>query len=334
MIYRDTSSCDNVTFSLHDCIATGMTWEKNTLTFFFSEGIILGKKFVPKGRCDCFCHSGPAKLSFVGADLRFFHVYESWKTEGEYRLSSNVTAYDLPEIIAKVASGEWRMEFIEEYRSDHAVLYRCGLWRGEAYGKERPKDLTFALDYDERICEWDENEIPEIGVDLFADNLHFLGNTEEEQQHDFCLHGKVTMRVNGYLLVDEVDCCVTASALRFLRSLSSDHKAGEEEFLFPCCGNMLIPSNDGKTVTIIGCPNGEDLEISTHRQGNQTMIKNENVCQFVSYDEYRTSVLAYAKQTLRFLINSTERIFKEDFEKKGYEAFLTEYTNLLEEHTV
>lgn len=172
------------------------------------------------------------------------------------------------------------------------------------------------------------------GVALFANNLHFFGNTEEEQQHDFCLHGKVTMRVNGHLLVDRLECCVTTSALRFLRSLSSDHKTGEDEFLFPCCGNMLIPSNDGKTVTIIGCPNGEDLEISTHRQGNQTMIKNENACQFVSYDEYRTSVLVYAKQILRFLKNSPERIFAESFEKQGYEAFLTEYANLFGEHTV
>ena len=171
-------------------------------------------------------------------------------------------------------------------------------------------------------------------VDLFADNLHFLGNTEEEQQHDFCLHGKVTMCVNGCLLVNQLECCVTASALRFLRTLSSDHKMVEEEFLFPCCGNMLIPSDDGKTVTIIGCPNGEDLEISTHCQDNQTMIKNENTCQFVPYDEYRTAVLAYAEHILRFQQNNPERIFAEDFEKKGYEAFLTECKSLLETHTV
>lgn len=172
------------------------------------------------------------------------------------------------------------------------------------------------------------------GVALFANNLHFLGNTEEEQQHDFCLHGKATMRVNGYLLVDEVDCCVTASALRFLRSLSSDHKTGEEEFLFPCCGNMLIPSDDGKTVTIIGCSNGVDLEISTPCQSSQTMIKSKKLCQFVPHDEYRASVLAYAGEILRFLKNSPERIFAESFEKQGYEAFLTEYANLLGEHTV
>ena len=146
------------------------------------------------------------------------------------------------------------------------------------------------------------------------------------------MHGKVTMRVNGHLFADENECCVTASALRFLRSLSNDHKVSEEEFLFPCCGNMLIPSDDGKTITIIGCPNGEDLEISTHRSGKQTKIANINACQFVTFDEYRAAVLAYAKQVLRFLQNSPERVFKDDYEKKGYEAFLTEFNDLMEKY--
>ena len=169
-------------------------------------------------------------------------------------------------------------------------------------------------------------------IELFADNLHFLGNTEEERRQDLCLHGKVTMRVNGHFFADEKECCVTASALRFLRSLSSDHKTGEEEFLFPCCGNMLIPSDDGKTVTVIGCPNGEDLEISTHIFGNQTKIANKDACQFVTFDEYRAAVLAYAKQVLGFIHNSPERAFTDEFEKKGYEAFLTEFNDLMEKH--
>jgi hypothetical protein len=109
---------------------------------------------------------------------------------------------------------------------------------------------------------------------------------------------------------------------------------GEEEFLFPCCGNMLIPSEDGKTVTVIGCPSGEDLEISIHRRGNQARIADENACQFVTFDEYRAAVLAYAKQVLRFLQNSPERQYDDDYEKNGYEAFLTEYKNLMEEHSL
>ncbi len=332
MIYRYTPSCDNIAFSLHDCVATDIEWKNGDLTLFFPEGIIMGDELAPKGRHLNLGRSAPAKLTFVGADLAFFHVYEPWETEGE-RLHSAVTWYDLPEVIQKVSSGEWRIAFNEEYRNFHADFYRCNLLHKDDNNGKAP-DLLFALDYEQLICEWNEEDNPEQGVDLFADNLHFLGNTDEERRQDLCLHGKVTMRVNGHLLADEIQCCVTASALRFLRSLSADHKTGEEEFLFPCCGNMLIPSDDGKTVTVIGCPNGEDLEISIHRSGNQAKIADENACQFVTFDEYRASVLAYARQILRFIQNSPARQFKDDYEKKGYEAFLTEFNDLMEKYTL
>jgi len=331
MIYRYTSFGDNAALSLHDCVTTDVTYENGNLTFFFPEGIITGEELAPKGRYNFFWRSAPAKLTFVGADLRFFHVYEPWETKDK-RLHSAVTEYELPEVIEKVAGGEWSIAFNEEYRTFHATLYHCILRQeGE---NDRGKNLFFALDYEQQICEWNEDDNPEQGVDLFADGLHFLGNTEDERRRDLCLHGRVTMRVNGHMLADEIECCVTASALRFLRSLSKDHKVGEEEFLFPCCGNMLIPSEDGKTVTVIGCPNGEDLEISIHRRGNQARIQKENVCQFVIFDEYRAAVLAYAKQVLRFLQNSPERQFDDDYEKNGYEAFLTEYKNLMKEHSL
>ena len=330
MIDRYTPSCNNIAFGIHDCVATDMIYENGDLSFFFPEGVIMGEELVPKGRYLPFGRSSPAKLTFIGAELTFFHVYEPWKNDGEC-LHSSVTWYELPEVIKKVSSGEWRIEFYDEYRNCRADFYRCAILQKDHSGG-RGLDLLFALDYEQLICEWNEDDNPEQGVDLFADGLHFLGNTEDERRRDLCLHGRVTMRVNGHLLADEIECCVTASALRFLRSLSSDHKTGEEEFLFPCCGNMLIPSDDGKTVTVIGCPNGEDLEISTHRAGNQTKIANKDVCQFVTFDEYRAAVLAYAKQVLGFIKNSPERMFKDDLEKKGYEAFLTEFNDLMEKH--
>ncbi len=327
MIYRYTPSCDNTAFSLHDCVATDIEWKNGDLTFFFPEGIIMGDELVPKGRYLNGRSSAPAKLTFVGADLAFFHVYEPWKNEGE-RLHSVVIDYDLPEVIHKVSSGEWRIEFYDEYRSFHADFYRCNLLQKDDNNGRAP-DLLFALDYEQLICEWNEEDNPEEGVDLFADDLHFLGNTEKERRQDLCLHGKVTMRVNGNLLADELECCVTASALRFLRSIYHDHRTGDEEFLFPCCGNTLIPSEDGKTVTVIGCNNGADLAITTHPSGKQTTIASHDFYHYVSFDEYRAAVLAYAKQILRFLQNSPPRRFDDEWERKGYEAFLTEYQALL-----
>lgn len=331
MIYRYTPSCNNIAFGIQDCVATDMTYENGDLSFFFPEGVIMGEELVPKGRYLPFGRSAPAKLTFVGADLAFFHVYEPWEAKGERHRSVVTQYYDLSEIIPKVSNGEWRIEFFDQYRDFHSDFYNCAILQKDDSGG-RGLDLHFALSYEQLVCEWNEEDNPEQGVDLFADELHFLGNTEKERQQDLCLHGKVTMRVNGHLLADEIECCVTASALRFLRSLSSDHKTGEEEFLFPCCGHMLIPSEDGKTVTVIGCPNGVDFEISTHRRGKQTRIKSETICQFIPFDEYRAAVLTYAKQILRFLQNSPARQLANNFDKTGYEAFLTEFNDLMEKH--
>lgn len=59
-------------------------------------------------------------------------------------------------------------------------------------------------------------------IELYTKELHFLGETEEDKRHDLCLHGKVTLKVNGTVFADGVECCLSASALRFLRSLRQE----------------------------------------------------------------------------------------------------------------
>jgi len=165
-------------------------------------------------------------------------------------------------------------------------------------------------------------------IELLADNLHFLGNTDKECRSDPCVHGTATLRVNGHVFADSVECCLTASALRFLRTLHRNHPMGEEEFLFPCCGHMLIPSEDGKTVTIVGCTNGTEFPVC--HVGNDIALGMEGGEQILlPYETYREAVKAYAEAILTFLKNSPPRQFADKWEKKGYEAFLTEYQALL-----
>jgi len=47
-------------------------------------------------------------------------------------------------------------------------------------------------------------------------------------------------------------------------------------------------------------------------------------------DEYRSSVLAFAKQIFKFISCSPERIFINDSDRKGYELFMREYKGLME----
>ena len=317
MILHDESTWLSTAFSLHDCVAENITFENGKLSFYFLDGILISEKYAPQERHTPIWQTGPAKITFSDADMRFFRVFSG----------NIVQEYPFFDVMVKVSSGEWSLDFDDEYRSYRAVLF-SGVLRKTVHSKITFDHFTFALDYSELTCEWNEDEIPDNGVDLFADNLHFLGRTDEERQYDFCLHGNVTLRINGRLAVDSMKCCVTASALRFLRTLYTNHNAGEdEEYLFPCCGNMLIPSENGRSVTIIGCPNGTDISIE--RKCNLVHIVAGQIDQYVPYEEYKSSVLAFAKQIFRFIQNSPERLFTNDREKRGYEAFICEYTALL-----
>ena len=154
MIYCENPLCNKFGFSLHDCIATDMVWENGDLTFFFPKGVAMGEALTPKGRHLNWAQSTPAKLTFIGADPAYFYVCEPWEPKGGY-LHTEVTWYDLPEVITKVSSEEWRIEFIEEYRNFHSNLYHCILLQ-KSNNDGRDPELIFALDYEQLVCEWNE----------------------------------------------------------------------------------------------------------------------------------------------------------------------------------
>lgn len=323
MILHDESTWLSTAFSLHDCVAENITFENGKLSFYFLDGILISEKYAPQKRHTPIWQTGPAKITFSDADMRFFRVFSG----------NIVQEYPFFDVMVKVSSGEWSLEFVDEYRSYRAVLF-SGVLRKTVHSKITFDHFTFALDYSELTCEWNEDEIPDNGVDLFADDLHYLGSNDDERRHDLCLHGDVTMRVNGHTFADSIKCCVSVSALRFLRSVFENHEEGKEEFLFPCCANMFIADENSMSLTIIGCPFGSDLTINHFR--SNVVIKSSERTECVSFEEYRSSVLAFAKQIFRFIQNSPERLFTNDREKRGYEAFLCEYTALLKkgnEHT-
>ena len=67
-------------------------------------------------------------------------------------------------------------------------------------------------------------------MELYAADLHFIGNSPKAQNYDYCVHGKVIFKIDGCNLSnDDSDWCVSASAYRFLRSLFENHFLGAEE---------------------------------------------------------------------------------------------------------
>lgn len=164
-------------------------------------------------------------------------------------------------------------------------------------------------------------------IHLSAMNLHYLGDTESKKRQDCCVHGNVFFSVNDNQISDGDEWCVSASALRFMRSVIINHRSGNEEHMIPCCGHFMIAASDMKTVQIIGCTNGIDFDII--HENNRVIIKTENgKCFSTDFTEYKNAVLAYANQIETFINNSPRRAIKNKFDKEGYNAFQTEWSEM------
>ena len=47
-------------------------------------------------------------------------------------------------------------------------------------------------------------------IHLTAADLHFLGDNEKERRRDLCLHGSVFLSIDGTVLCDGGEWCVSA----------------------------------------------------------------------------------------------------------------------------
>lgn len=166
-------------------------------------------------------------------------------------------------------------------------------------------------------------------IQLTATNLYYIGDTDSDKRRDYCVHGHVLFMIDDTVIEDGDDWCTSASALRFMRSVLSNHFSGAEEHMIPCCGHFMIPADDGKSVHICGCSNGIDFDL-IHEE-NRIVIKTADGRSFsANFSEYKTAVLSYAEQIEEFMRNAPARIFDDPFDIKGYEAFKTEWFSLKE----
>lgn len=166
-------------------------------------------------------------------------------------------------------------------------------------------------------------------IRLSATNLHYLGDTKSDKRRDYCLHGYVLFAINNDIIEDGGEWCTSASALRFMRSVLKNHFSGAENHMIPCCGNFIIPADDGQSVGIFGCQNGVDFDVI--HEGNQVIIRTESGQRFaVNFSDYKAAVLAYAEQIEKYMNNCPSRIFDDPFHKSAYNAFMAEWTSLKE----
>ncbi len=169
-------------------------------------------------------------------------------------------------------------------------------------------------------------------MELYATDLHFIGDTVEEQNYDCCIHGKVVFKIGSVVLSDgSEEWCISASAYQFLHTLFKDHylNSPNDNQLIPCCGHFLIPSEDGTTVTVSGCPNGIDFTI-LKKDDTITICTKDEQTYTVPFDEYASAVIAYAKQIENFYKQNPPRRFQNKFDKNGFSAFCNEWYTLMD----
>ncbi|MBQ7368976.1 MAG: hypothetical protein IJW60_04655 [Clostridia bacterium] len=166
-------------------------------------------------------------------------------------------------------------------------------------------------------------------MELYTTDLHFIGESEQDTLFDFCVHGKVFLKIGDEILSDgQTEWCVSASAYHFLRTLFQDRLLDTENQMIPCCGHFLMPSEDKTTVTIIGCPNGIDFSVS--RENEYIVIRTRDHKTFnIPFEEYANAVLTYARQIDDFYKQNPPRRFQDKFEKDGFCAFCNEWYVLM-----
>ena len=126
-------------------------------------------------------------------------------------------------------------------------------------------------------------------MELYATDLHFLGDNSKMQAYDDCVHGKVVFKIDGCILSnDDSDWCLSASAYRFLRSLFENHFSRAEEHMIPCCG-AFYASQDKTSVTVVGCSNGIDFDI-THQDDNIIIRAQDGIAYTAPFEDYKAAL--------------------------------------------
>ncbi len=167
-------------------------------------------------------------------------------------------------------------------------------------------------------------------ITLTLSKPYWLGDTEEEQQRDLCLHGHVLFKVDDTVIGDDY-YCVSAAAMQLMRTVLCDHFRSEEYQMLPCCGHfMLAEGEDMQTVCISGCPNGTDFNVQHEGENILLWLADGSGCT-VPFDEYRDAAIAFAAQVEQVYTASPQRsVPDEEPGKSGYIAFWREWAHLKE----
>lgn len=148
-------------------------------------------------------------------------------------------------------------------------------------------------------------------------------NGDADDPEDLCLHGNVKAVIGEETF--EFDGTVSASALYLLKTLTQDHRAGEDNQMIPCCGFFLIANVDLTEVIISGCPYGIDWTVEHVSDGVKITTESGHVTR-VPMPAYKEEVLRFADKVEAYYKKcSPKKLPKDKFDRNGYLAFWNEW---------
>ncbi|MDH5281537.1 MAG: hypothetical protein OEW52_10375, partial [Thermoleophilia bacterium] len=154
---------------------------------------------------------------------------------------------------------------------------------------------------------------------LRAEGPYWLGDTADEQAHDPCAHGSVTLAIDETLFAGppETDGTnVTGAGLFLLRTLSYSHthpdwlvtEGEDDNQLLAHCASPLPSSgtNDEFAVYVAGCPYGVNVEVL--RDDGTVVIRRDERSAQVTAEDWRTAVLSFCEAVEAFYETSPPRL--------------------------
>ena len=157
---------------------------------------------------------------------------------------------------------------------------------------------------------------------ISVSNLHWMERIDPAE--DLCLHGNAKAII-GHEVLEYDNATVSSTALYLLKSLKEDHKIYESNQMLPCCGFFMIANEELSKVDICGCPNGVDWSV-LHENGNVVLVTEAGERTEILFDEYKTTVFAFADQVEAFYNAAADKKLPEDeFDRNGYIAFWNEW---------
>ena len=118
------SSTDKDRFSLHDCLATAVELNGEHLIFTFPDGIFYDEY------SNDWPNPGKAEVEFIIDRMRGVTVYEFIDEKGQTFRKE----YSLEQLLEKINSAKWELEFAYRYDGYEEILYKCWIWEKSGQG--------------------------------------------------------------------------------------------------------------------------------------------------------------------------------------------------------